>query len=170
MQVGLIPALGLTGAALSLAIATPAALDPPMKFVAPLSGTAEVPGPGDTDGKGIARLTFRPEANEVCFEIHTTGLDQPTEVHIHTGAPGSEGAVVLSLTRNLEREQSGCAKADGKLLQQIATNPAAYYVNVHSNEFKKGAVRGQLQPEGVGADTGGMGMKKPVEKPENMPK
>lgn len=160
MHVGLIPALGLSWAALGLAMATPAG-DPPMKFVAPLSGTAEVPGPGDPDATGMAHLTFRPEANEVCYEIKASNLDKPTEAHIHTGTPGTEGAVVLTLTKNLERQQKGCARADGDLLRKIAENPTAYYVNVHTDQFKKGAARGQLQPEGTGADTGGMGINKP---------
>jgi hypothetical protein len=44
------------------------------------------------------------------------------------------------------------------VVKAIAANPAKYYVNVHSPEFPKGAIRGQLVSGGNGgqlAFTGG---------------
>ncbi len=34
-----------------------------------LTGAAEVPGPGDPDGTGTARLTLNPGKNQVCYEL-----------------------------------------------------------------------------------------------------
>ncbi len=39
---------------------------------------------------------------------------------------------------------TGCTSATSALVQQIADNPAGFYVNVHNAEFPNGAIRGQL--------------------------
>ncbi len=36
-----------------------------------LSGAAEVPGPGDPDGRGRASLTINPGQGEICYELST---------------------------------------------------------------------------------------------------
>jgi hypothetical protein len=54
----------------------------------PLTGAAEVPGPGDSDGSGTITLTFNPDKGEVCYELTVTNIQEATAAHIHAGAVG----------------------------------------------------------------------------------
>lgn len=109
-----------------------------------LSGAAEVPGPGDTDGKGTAQITVNPGQMEVCFTLSVSGIDAANAAHIHKGAAGAAGPVVVPLTAPAWGESKGCAKITRELAGEIIKNPADYYVNVHNAAFPQGAVRGQL--------------------------
>jgi hypothetical protein len=114
---------------------------------AKLSGAAEVPGPGDPDGSGSARITLRPEQGEACFELSVSNIEPATAAHIHEGAEGVAGPVVIPLDPAPTAGSSeGCVSGvDTALLRNILQNPRQYYVNVHNEEFPDGAVRGQLR-------------------------
>lgn len=109
-----------------------------------LTGAAEVPGPGDSNGSGTARLTFNPDKGEVCYELTVTNIQEATAAHIHEGAMGKEGPVTVGLDAPKTGSAKGCKSAEPALVKTIMQNPANYYVNVHNAEFPKGAVRGQL--------------------------
>ena len=64
-----------------------------MKVKATLTGAAEVPGPGDTDGGGTVQVTLNPDKGEVCYEMSVTKIDEATAAHIHEGATGKDGPV-----------------------------------------------------------------------------
>lgn len=109
-------------------------------------GAAEIPGPGDADGSGTANIHFHMATREVCWSITVTNIAAATASHIHTGAAGVSGGVVVGLdTDGFTGSSVGCAIADPAAdLQAIVDNPAAFYVNVHTADFPAGAVRGQL--------------------------
>jgi hypothetical protein len=109
-----------------------------------LTGAAEVPGPGDEDGRGTARLTLVPERSEVCYEVVVGEIDPPTAAHIHEAPTGESGDVVLDISPPSSGEWKSCAAGDQVLLEQLATEPERFYVNVHNEPFPNGAVRGQL--------------------------
>ena len=113
---------------------------------AQLSGAAEVPGPGDPDGSGTATIRLRPEQREVCFDLTVSNIGPATAAHIHEGAEGVAGPVVVPLDpAPTGGSSSGCiSDVDTALIQNIVQNPGQYYVNVHNEEFPDGAVRGQL--------------------------
>jgi hypothetical protein len=115
-------------------------------FEALLSGPQEVPGPGDADGQGTALISVNGDTNTVCWNIQVGGIDLPAAAaHIHTGAEGEAGGVVVPLSApSLEGVSSGCVEADAAVVQAILANPTGHYVNVHSASFPDGAVRGQL--------------------------
>jgi len=119
---------------------------PPIALSARLDGASEVPGPGDPDGSGDAQLSFFADAGEICAFIGVSDIAQATAAHIHSGAAGVAGPVVITLpTPNAEGSVDGCvAGQDPALLQQIIDTPADFYVNVHTADFPDGAVRGQL--------------------------
>jgi hypothetical protein len=119
-------------------------------FSTELSGAAEVPGPGDPDGRGTATITLDPSQGEVCFEFTVSNIEPATAAHIHEAPVGEAGDVVVPLTPpDASGVSSGCVSdVDRALIQNIIQNPEQYYVNVHNAEFPDGAVRGQLTPEG----------------------
>ena len=115
-----------------------------MHAKATLSGAAEVPGPGDPDGGGAAQVTLNSDKNEVCYDLTVTKIDEATAAHIHEGAMGKDGPVKVGLDTPKGGAAKGCKSADAAVVKDMMANPANYYVNVHSKDFPKGAVRGQL--------------------------
>jgi hypothetical protein len=73
-----------------------------------------------------------------------------TRGHIHVGAAGVNGPIVVPLlegamnTRRLITQFDTVEDIDPELAAAICANPAAYYVNYHTSQFPGGAVRGQL--------------------------
>lgn len=112
-------------------------------LTADLTGAEEVPGPGARDGAGTARLVLSPDG-KVCAELATTRIDPATAAHVHSGAAGVAGPVVLTLPTPQDGRASGCVTADATAVAKVAGDPAAAYVNVHTAAQPAGAVRGQL--------------------------
>jgi len=112
-----------------------------------MSGAEEVPGPGDANGHGTAQLHIKPGQGTVCFRIDVHNIRLPaTGAHIHAGADGVAGPVVVGLTPpGSDGTSSGCITGlDHALLHDIVHNPSAYYVNIHNQKYPDGAIRGQL--------------------------
>lgn len=122
----------------------------PLCLVGAFSGAAEVPGPGDDDGLGLAFVTFDHTTGEVCYEVAVANIELPAQaMHIHVGATGEAGGVVIPFP-NAPDEQGqavGCTQAeDLTVLEDLAAQPEGYYVNVHTTDYPDGAVRAQLLP------------------------
>lgn len=115
-------------------------------WYADLSGAAEVPGPGDPDAEGTAQLAIDPANGSVCVGWDIVDLASATAAHIHAGADGAAGPVVVDLALPEPDGTGGdCVNGlDEATLQAIVDDPTAYYVNVHNAAFPDGAVRGQL--------------------------
>lgn len=113
-------------------------------LVADLTGGAEVPGPGDPDGTGSATIVPAPERGEVCFTLVVDGLPELTGAQLHEAPPPQSGPVVLALALPPDGGE-GCATADEQLLLRLGNDPGRFYVNVYTDEFPDGAVRGQLR-------------------------
>lgn len=108
-----------------------------------LTGVAEVPGPGDEEGTGTADVIL--DEGEACVEVEVSLGVPPEGMHIHEGTVDEAGPVVIGFgAPTREDGWSTCAEADQALLDEIAANPADYYLNVHNAEFPEGAVRAQL--------------------------
>ncbi len=119
---------------------------PPSDFRAILTGAKEVPGPGDPDGVGVARVRLNPDTDMVCYLIRVRNILLPASAsHIHRGTADVSGPVVITFDAPDESgRSSGCVAADSALIDEIIANPDGFYVNVHNSEFGPGAVRGQL--------------------------
>ncbi|MEY2475745.1 MAG: hypothetical protein QOG87_1060 [Actinomycetota bacterium] len=109
-------------------------------------GVTEVPAPGDPDGKGSATVTLDAAKGEVCYDITVSDIAAPTAAHIHEGAAGAQGDIVITFDPAKigggETCLTGQKVAD---IERIGANPAGFYVNVHTADFGGGAVRGQLE-------------------------
>lgn len=137
--------LGSVSLLMSAAVANPVA-EGGRKFQTSLTGAAEVPGPGDPDGSGTAKVFVNHGQKRVCYELAVANIDPATAAHIHIGAVGVAGPVVVPLAppSGTPATSSGCVAVTAELAKAILKNPAGYYVNVHNAAFPAGAVRGQL--------------------------
>jgi hypothetical protein len=111
-----------------------------------MTGAAEVPGPGDPDGSGSARIVVNSGVGRVCWWISVENITLPAAAaHIHQAPVGVPGPIVVTLSPpDATGTSSGCADVDRSLAKDIRKHPAAYYVNVHTSDFQAGAIRGQL--------------------------
>ena len=120
------------------------------KFSARLNGESEVPA-GDPNASGTASIKTR--GSEVCYDLRWSGVEA-TASHIHKAAAGKAGPVVVPFFAEdaalAADKKSGCVQADSEVVAAINANPANYYVNVHSAQFPKGEIRGQLAKLGAG--------------------
>jgi hypothetical protein len=115
-------------------------------YVAQLKGSTEVPVAGDPDGSGAASVSidfFDAVDAEVCWDVTFSGIGTPTLAHIHRGAAGSPGPVVVDFGV-AAGFQSRCVDVTAALATEMIGNPANFYVNIHTAEFAGGALRGQL--------------------------
>lgn len=136
-------------ATVSAALAATAAIaQPPVmagaKFTTVLTGAAEVPGPGDPDGRGEATIIVNPGKAKICWSIEVSDIEPATAAHIHAAIAGVSGGVVLGLSAPTDGDSEGCEDVDRGLADAIRKSPQAYYVNVHNAPYPNGALRGQL--------------------------
>jgi hypothetical protein len=149
MRIRLPMLVALVAALAALGLPTTALAQESTTLTATLTGEAEVPGPGDPDGTGTATITLR--QSQVCFNMTWDNIGGATQAHIHKGAPGVAGPIVVTLFDVADplppgqNAQEGCVDAEAAVITAIGQNPAGYYVNVHTPELPKGAIRGQLQ-------------------------
>jgi CHRD domain-containing protein len=108
-----------------------------------LSGKGEPKG-GAANGSGAAIVAIH-GTSQVCFRFaHLHGFSGPTTAHIHMGAQGQAGKVVVALSTAPHLHHQGCRHVSGAVTGALEQAPQNYYVNVHSAQYPKGAVRGQL--------------------------
>ena len=67
-------------------------------YTAILSGSAEVPDPGDSDGAGLAVITI--DGTTLRHSVWTQNIGVATAAHIHTGVAGVAGGVFIGLDHN----------------------------------------------------------------------
>ena len=112
-----------------------------------LTGAQEAPGPGDEDGFGHATVSFNAARDVVTITTSVSGIGTPTAAHIHEGAAGVPGNVVVGFAGATAPLVNGAAVSvavDPTLANSILANPSGFYVNVHTAAFPAGAIRGQL--------------------------
>jgi hypothetical protein len=107
-----------------------------------LTGAEEVP-PVNAKGSGSGSLRLA-EDGTVKGSVTTKDV-QGTMAHIHQGAKGQNGPVIVPLTKNGDTY----SVPEGRKLtasQLQAFKAGNTYVNVHTAKNKGGEVRGQLTP------------------------
>lgn len=115
---------------------------------ADLTADTEVPGPGDDGGSGTftGTLELGEAAGELCYTLEVSGLSTTVDAaHIHRGAAGESGEVVIPLEAPVEGRSDGCTAVDAVDFLPLLERPEDFYVNVHTESHPDGAVRGQLE-------------------------
>lgn len=138
---------------------------------APLSGAEEVPM-RDTRARGVATFHLNKVGDELRFRLNVANIENLAGAHIHIGAPGTNGPVVVALYMGAP----GSGRFSGTLSEGIITasdltGPLAglslsdllaamvagnTYVNIHTNDgiapantgpgdFPGGEIRGQIK-------------------------
>jgi CHRD domain-containing protein len=147
---------------------TPAVDDTHIQFKATLLPANEAPTPiltgPEAVGSGLATIDFtlvRDSAGAITsgtanFRVDVTGFPATTQItaaHIHTGASGVAGGILLAadvapgqvvLTNGAVTFSRLNIAMTAVIAQQIVNNPPGYYFNVHTDLNKGGVMRGQL--------------------------
>ncbi len=107
-----------------------------------LSGTNEVP-PAMTSASGSGTVTVGDDCS-VSAKITVTGMTA-TAAHIHQGAAGANGPVIVPFTKTADNTFEAASGAKMNEAQCAAYKAGGTYVNVHSAKSPGGEVRAQLR-------------------------
>jgi hypothetical protein len=116
-------------------------------LTAKLRGTNEVPA-ADPDGSGKAEVLLLPRFGAVCFRLSWKNIGDPVAAHIHRGAKGENGPIVVAFSEPAFRNRGCVDGVSADLIRNIKRHPRNFYVNIHNAEFPNGAIRGQLKRSG----------------------
>jgi hypothetical protein len=108
-----------------------------------LTGAQEVPAVSTTArGQGTIQIA---DSGAVSGNVTTAGI-MGTAAHIHSGAPGKSGPVLIPLQKSGDGGWSvpSGAKLTPEQLKMFKSGDL--YVNVHSAAHPDGEIRGQLKP------------------------
>lgn len=109
-----------------------------------LSGAQEVP-PVSTEASGQSTIRIA-EDRSVSGMLLVSRINA-TAAHIHEGAKGANGPVILPLTKT--SDTTFVVPADAKITdaQYASYKAGKLYINVHSAAHPGGEIRGQLVPK-----------------------
>ncbi|NND12417.1 MAG: CHRD domain-containing protein, partial [Acidimicrobiia bacterium] len=95
-------------------------------------------------GEGFGNAYLEIGESNIFFDVFAETETPVTAIHIHRGFEGEDGPVVVDFDYpNLG--STGNVEADPEVLAEITANPAGFYVNVHTEAFPNGAIRGQIE-------------------------
>ena len=108
-----------------------------------LSGANEVP-PVSSSAAGTGTVTVAADGT-VTAKVTVTGMTA-TAAHIHSGAAGSNGPVIVPFTKTGDNTFEAAVGAKMTPEQMAMYKAGNTYVNVHSAAHPGGEVRAQLKP------------------------
>ena len=124
-----------------------------------LSGKDEVP-PTESNASAWTKFQSVDNDSQLSYWVSIVGLKEITGAHIHKGTEGQNGDIVavlseaksaeggnetISLKGNITKD-SLQGPLDGKEVSDLVSlmRNGSAYVNVHTNEYKDGVIRGQI--------------------------
>jgi hypothetical protein len=126
------------------------------KFNTKLSGQQEVP-PVQSTASGMA--WFKTMQDKIWFKLNVTDMQGVTQAHIHTGKQGENGPILVTLYKSDTPQPINGKLAYGNITANLLEGPmkgkqisdlttamsnGSTYVNVHTEKYPKGEVRGQI--------------------------
>ncbi len=136
----------------------------PETFQAKLDPASEVPAPSIGSAMPSGTASFTNDGSSIVYKVSVSGLSSaPVAAHIHVGAPGAAGPVIVPLVvvagpgegtavgeGSIDAAAIKGKNADGSPMTfgglLAALRGGSTYVNVHTANNKAGEVRGQIQP------------------------
>jgi hypothetical protein len=139
--------------ALALVLAFPAGTAIAQTFGAVLTASQEVP-PTTSPGSGNATVSFTDATHTaINVTITVTNLGSPINAfHIHgpNGPAGTNANIAINLQglggTFVNNKMTGTFPIDATNAAALLAHPENFYVNVHTNQFGGGAIRGNLAP------------------------
>lgn len=122
-------------------------------FTATLNGSNEVP-PNASTATGSATLTFDNTSKTFTLTNTFTGITL-TAAHVHKGAVGISGPPVFHLTDLISPIQYTSPALTAEQEADLKAN--LYYINLHTEAYPDGEIRGQLLKQGTSGGGGGGG-------------
>jgi hypothetical protein len=114
---------------------------------------------GDPNGRGeVYVFGIDGDPKTLCYVLNVSKIqfvEPGMAAHIHRGAAGTNGPVVVNLARPFDGDSADCL-TEGEILPngapafagttvaEVLRDPEGFYVNVHNPEYPGGAIRGQL--------------------------
>lgn len=120
------------------AAGTPAAVS----FKNALTGSQQVPAVA-TAASGLVTASIDDATKTLALAINLTGI-AGTAAHLHEGAPGANGPVLLALSETAAGSGIWTGRIRLNDAQFNALLAGNYYVDVHSAAFPAGELRGQI--------------------------
>ena len=130
-------------------------------FTAILSGLNELPCPVTTTGFGDVRATLEGNTLTVTGSFANLTSDFDADVmggaHIHTGMAGMGGPITYLLDTDLDADSRGGSFAAANNTFELSDDEVetlrarGFYVNIHTEDFGGGELRGQIVPSGADA-------------------
>ena len=127
-------------------------------YITVLNGKNEVPSHPDVTATGISGFIVNSGNSKVWYQIEGEGLKGVTQAHIHSGKASENGPVVATLFKGSKDTVNGALvqgsiTADklegplkGKSISDLVSliDKSSAYVNVHTQSFPDGEIRGQI--------------------------
>jgi hypothetical protein len=140
-------------------------------FSATLSGNDEVP-PTESNSTGTAKFQVNENNSQVSYWVNITGIKKVNQAHIHNGTTGENGDIVVTLSKgksakgddrppqigfagNITKDELQGPLKDKDISDLVSLMSAGNaYVNVHTDKYPDGAIRGQVTSASASTDTG----------------
>jgi hypothetical protein len=102
---------------------------------------------------------FKPMQDKVWFKLNVTDMQGVTQAHIHTGKQGENGPILVTLYKSNTPQPINGKLAYGNITANLLEGPmkgkqisdlttamsnGSTYVNVHTEKYPKGEIRGQI--------------------------
>ena len=127
-------------------------------YLTVLNGKNEVPSHPDVTATGMGGFIVNSGNSKVWYQIEGEGLKGVTQAHIHSGKASENGPVVATLFKGSKDTVNGALvqgsiTADklegplkGKSISDLVSliDKSSAYVNVHTQSFPDGEIRGQI--------------------------
>ena len=127
-------------------------------YITVLNGKNEVPAHPDVTATGISGFIVNSGNSKIWYQIEAEGLKGVTQAHIHSGKAGDNGPVVATLFKGSKATVNGALvqgsitadKLEGPLKGKSVSDlvslidKSSAYVNVHTQSFPDGEIRGQI--------------------------